>query len=297
MTLLFEPITLERQQEYLAVLAAQQNDRSPWEASDYSFINLWGWAEKYGLSWAWDDGLVWIRQTKPETVYWGPVGCWKKINWIRKFADLFPEGGQFVRIPEALARIWETAMGNRIQTDETPEHWDYLYCVEELIELKGNRFHKKKNLLSQFTRKYEHEYRPLENGLIRQAVELQNTWCAMRDCESDSVLKSEDRVIQKVLGVWDQLENIFGGAVFADGDMAAFTVAEKMNDKTLLIHFEKGLSDYKGVYQAVNQMFLAANDGFTIVNREQDLGEEGLRKAKQSYNPVGFVRKYRITLV
>jgi hypothetical protein len=71
-------------------------------------------------------------------------------------------------------------------------------------------------------------------------------------------------------------------------------VAEPLPTDTLVIHFEKGMGSYKGVYQAMNQQFLATQTGFTLVNREQDLGNEGLRKAKLSYNPVAFVRKYEL---
>ena len=79
--------------------------------------------------------------------------------------------------------------------------------------------------------------------------------------------------------------------------MVAYTVAERLDKDTLLIHFEKGNPEYKGVYQAINQMFLAnLTDEFTIVNREQDLGDEGLRKAKLSYNPFNFLRKYKVSI-
>jgi hypothetical protein len=64
----------------------------------------------------------------------------------------------------------------------------------------------------------------------------------------------------------------------------------------LLIHFEKGLPEYSGIYQAINQMFLEHNRTYSLVNREQDLGDEGLRQAKLSYNPTGFVRKYRVRI-
>ena len=79
--------------------------------------------------------------------------------------------------------------------------------------------------------------------------------------------------------------------------MVAYTVAERLTRDTLLIHFEKGNPEYKGVYQAVNQMFLAnLTDEFIIVHREQDLDDEGLRKAKLSYNPMDFLRKYKVTI-
>ena len=76
MSLRFEPITLDRQDAYLTLLA-----QCPQIASDYSFLNLWGWAEEYDLRWAWDEELVWIRQSRPEEYLWAPVGSWDAVDW------------------------------------------------------------------------------------------------------------------------------------------------------------------------------------------------------------------------
>jgi hypothetical protein len=87
-----------------------------------------------------------------------------------------------------------------------------------------------------------------------------------------------------------------GGVLMVDDLIVAYTIAEKLDEDTVVVHYEKGCPDYKGVYQAINQMFLENLDGnFKWVNREQDLGEEGLRQAKLSYNPVGFLKKYRVS--
>jgi hypothetical protein len=80
MTLSFEPISLDRQNDYLDVLS-----RCPQITSDYSFINLWAWAEEYGLRWAWDDDLIWIRQNLPEEFLWAPVGLWDAVDWQSRF--------------------------------------------------------------------------------------------------------------------------------------------------------------------------------------------------------------------
>lgn len=96
---------------------------------------------------------------------------------------------------------------------------------------------------------------------------------------------------------WERLDGTMGGAVIVDGKLAAYTVADALTPDTLVIHFEKGNTQYKGIYQAINQMFLThAANNFTWVNREQDLNDEGLRKAKLSYHPAHFLRKYRVTL-
>ena len=84
MSLNFEPINLHKQYEYL-----EHFDRCSQKASDCSVVNLWGWAEEYGLYWAWSDKLVWIKQTVPEELYWAPVGLWDSIDWKKCFSEYF----------------------------------------------------------------------------------------------------------------------------------------------------------------------------------------------------------------
>ena len=103
---------------------------------------------------------------------------------------------------------------------------------------------------------------------------------------------AENRAIFRVLKSWDVISGLFGAAIRVDGEMVAYTVAERLAEDMLVIHFEKGKPGYKGVYQAVNQMFLANSAReYRFVNREQDLDDEGLRKAKLSYLPVRFQKK------
>ena len=292
MSLEFEPISLEKQEEYLKMLA-----RSPQVASDYSFMNLWAWAEDYGLGWAWNDDCVWIRQSRPENLYWAPIGPWAEIDWRTRLVDE-PNGAvTFIRVPDKLVELWQATLNDQATFEEERGHWDYVYSVSDLIELTGNRFHKKKNLLNQFVKKYEYTYLQLEPHLIGQAMAMQEDWCSWRDCESSDVLSAENRAVSRVLENWEQLNDMMGGAILVDGKMVAYTIAEALTPQSIVIHFEKGDTQFKGVYQAINQMFLAhsARD-FLTVNREQDLNEEGLRKSKLSYNPLEFLRKSRVTL-
>ena len=169
--------------------------------------------------------------------------------------------------------------------------------VTDLIELTGKRYHKKKNLVNQFNRKYDFTYLPFGADMVEQAMAMQTDWCTWRDCESSDILSAENRAIFRILKNWKQLAGLFGGALMVGGSMVAYTVAEALTRDMLLIHFEKGDTEYKGIYQAINQIFLANSAAdYTFVNREQDLNDEGLRKAKLSYHPEDYLRKYSVTL-
>jgi hypothetical protein len=292
MPLNFEPIGMDRQSEYRERLA-----RCGQIASDYSFINIWGWGEEYGLQWAWRDGLVWIRQTQPRTALWAPVGDWSAVDWGQALKEAGAVADRIVRVPEPLAQTLAPLLDPAHAPAEIRDHWDYLYSRQELVELKGNRFHKKKNLLNQFLNAYSHTYLSMNEDMIEQALNMQEDWCTWRDCESNDTLAAENKGIARVLNHWHQLQGITGGAIVVKDILVAYTIAETMPDHSLVIHFEKGCPDYKGSYQAINQMFLAhAPEEYNMVNREQDIGDEGLRKAKLSYNPVGFVKKYEVRL-
>jgi len=292
MQLTFEPIDLRRQAVYHQRLA-----QCTQIASDYSFINIWSWGDEYGLQWAWQEQLVWIKQTRPSESLWAPVGDWRNVNWLPVLQAAASCCPRIIRVPEALLEIWKTQSRTAVETAEAREHWDYIYDRKELVDLAGNRFHKKKNLLNQFKNKYDAEYLPFGPDMVNQAKGMQEDWCVWRDCEGNDTLAAENKAIAKVLDNWQQLSGVTGGALRVDNNLAAYTVAEVMPDNSLVIHFEKGCPDFKGSYQAINQMFLENDPSpCTLVNREQDLGDEGLRKAKLSYNPVDFVRKYQVML-
>ncbi len=294
MPLAFEPISLDQQDAYRQRLVACGQ-----VCSDYSFINLWGWAEVYGLQWAWDPDLVWIRQSIPEPVAWAPVGPWDSVDWTQRLNAARPSGSplRLIRVPEVLADLWRADPSTQASITEARGHWDYLYDAKALIELAGNRYHSKKNLVNQFQRSYRPAYEPLGRHTVAEALAMQTDWCTWRDCEAVDTLAAENQAIAKILNRWEALEGICGGFLRVADRIVGYTVAERLTPDTLLIHFEKGNPDYKGVYQAINQAFLARNaDGVRWVNREQDLDNEGLRRAKLSYHPETFARKFDVTI-
>ncbi len=291
----FQAVDLERQRRYNYLLTFCSQ-----KASDYSFINIWGWADEYDLKWAWDsrNQLVWISQGHPVPCLWAPVGAWQGVDWQSVLNRLRESGPLiFQRVPEELVRIWQELEPEGLEIVQDRGQWDYLYLRQELVALRGKRFHKKRNLLNQFKRKYTYRYLELGPEMIELALEMQDNWCLWKDCEAHQILAAENRVISKVLENWTALERICGGALEVEGILAAYTIAERISHDTMVIHFEKGDPSFKGSYQAINQIFLAnCDDEIKWVNREQDLDDEGLRKAKLSYNPAGFIRKYKVML-
>lgn len=292
MTPEFTPISIRYAKEYKELLCLH-NCR----ASDYSFGNIWGWAEHYGLEWKLEKGMCWIRQTRPEVVYWAPVGDWKNYQWAE--CCCLDEGRTFVRVPEELCEIWQQAYPGRVEIDESRGQWDYLYNVNELAELSGNRFHKKKNLVNQFKKLYEFSYAEMTSDCVESVLDMQHEWIKWREIEDSPSLLAENDAIARVLELWDSIPGLVGGAIHIGGTVVAYTVGEEVCPGTMVIHFEKGMSSYKGIYQAINNFFakeIADTVKITYLNREQDLDDPGLRKAKESYNPVEYVKKHTVTI-
>lgn len=288
----FSPITLNCQEKFNQVLS-----KTSQLTSDYTFANIWGWTDYYGLELTCSDDLVWIRQTKPELIHWAPLGDWESVDW-EKCELLNTSGTKFTRIPEKLAMHLQNIFGDKLILEENRDHFDYVYSIEELIELRGKKFHKKKNLLRQFIKSYDFEYREITPDCVEEVLEMQFDWYRWQEENNNSAaLVAENEAISKVLKEIDTITHLTGGTLRIDGRLVAYTIAEPLGEDTIVIHFEKGNTYFKGIYQAINQMFLEKSaNGRKFVNREQDLGEPGLRKAKLSYNQIDFMKKYEITV-
>jgi hypothetical protein len=178
-----------------------------------------------------------------------------------------------------------------VAANEDRDNFDYLYSRIELAELVGKKFHKKKNLVNQFLNAYAHEQKPLTPELVPQAIHILDQW---RQDKLDHVGSDADYATAKEALELFNILPLRGSIFFADGKPAAYCLGESVaKGKMFAIHFEKGIEHYKGIYQFMNQAFAAALPRFFIhLNREQDLGNEGLRQAKMTYRPTGFVKKY-----
>jgi len=208
--------------------------------------------------------------------------------------SLFETHDYWKNISESvLSPVKEKLEGRGIVITEDRDNFDYLYYRSELAELSGKKFHKKKNHLNKFLSSYpNHEQRPINKESIPAAMKVLDRW------RNESLQKNEgsegDYIASKeALELFDVLP-LQGSVFFVDGKPAAFCLGESIaGGKMFVIHFEKAIDEYKGIYQYVNQSFAESlPDSFNLINREQDLGNEGLRQAKETYRPCDFVRKY-----
>jgi hypothetical protein len=196
------------------------------------------------------------------------------------------------RMTEAQARELEE---QRWHVIEDRDNFDYVYCRQALAGLAGRRYHRKRNLVCQCLRTHRCSYEPISASNHAEILEVLHAWRQRRGPCIDEELNCESSAIADMLEHYEELE-VIGGAVRVNGRIEAFSMAAKLAPTTAVVHFEKANVAIKGLYQLLNKWFAEyALAEFTLVNREQDNGLPGLMRAKQSYYPLRYVRKFRAT--
>jgi len=194
----------------------------------------------------------------------------------------------------------EDALSNPFMNDvrceivEDRDSFDYLYLREELATLPGNRFHKKKNRINYFAARHDHEVHTYSGQHLCGCLQLLDEWGRVAEVEGNRSFGLEMDATAEALAQADIL-GLEGVAVTVAGVVRAFAVGERLNRETAVCHFEKADHFMEGLSQLVNREFarlLFADCRY--INREQDLGEPGLRNAKLSYHPAELIRKFRV---
>ena len=179
-----------------------------------------------------------------------------------------------------------------LQITELRDSCDYLYLREELATLPGSRFHKKKNKISYFTSRHDYTATILSREHIDGCMNLLNKWLHSPANEAVTSIIMEVEAASEALQLAEKL-GLEGVVVSVDGVVAAFSLGERLNRNTAVCHFEKADPFMEGLNQLVNREFAKLLfQECRYLNREQDLGDMGLRNAKLSYHPVELVNKY-----
>ncbi|MHA1324357.1 MAG: DUF2156 domain-containing protein, partial [Candidatus Helarchaeota archaeon] len=165
-----------------------------------------------------------------------------------------------------------------------------------LIHLPGRKLYRKRRWLKRFQEKYPtYEFHRVSTDFLEFCKNVQLKWCNMNECRMSMNLEAERQAINNAFEFYSKLK-FRGGLILVDGQCVAYTFGEKLNQNTVVIHIEKALKEYPGAYQAINHHFAKdCCEDVLYINREQDLGNMGLRKAKQSYYPHHMVQKSIIT--
>ncbi|MDO8682819.1 MAG: phosphatidylglycerol lysyltransferase domain-containing protein, partial [Armatimonadota bacterium] len=262
-------------------------------SSEMSFANLFVWRHSYNfrLSVLGNALCVLAGPDGKEPFFLPPIAPADPVaTTLDLFAYLKDKGHNpsMLRAPEGfVGKLKATNSEAPFEVKFDRDNSDYVYLASDLMTLAGRKYHKKRNQIAQFRAKYDYEYRRIMPDLLPQCIALQQAWCNLRDCfiPENTSLAEEHVAAMEALDNFETL-GLVGGAILIDGKVEAFTIGGRLNHDTMVIHFEKGNPSFPGIYQVVNQAFCADTcAGYTYVNREQDLGDPGLRQAKKSYYP------------
>jgi hypothetical protein len=270
------------------------------ETSELTFTNLFMWQSHYGYQWSLDGDWLLVVSTAPDRA-WAlpPLGpppraevCRRVLGWLKDVAGVAEPALE--RVDPRLAA--ELADHPDFGVDPLRDHFDYVYRTADLIELPGGKYHAKRNHIYGLEKSYRFRYEPLQSEHLSDCVALSSRWCEAKRCDLDLSLRGEWAAIGAALTNFAALE-LQGGVILIDDRVEAFTCGELLNSQTAVIHLEKANPELRGLYAVINQQFCQqAWAGVPLVNREQDLGEPGLRTAKLSYHPHHLVEKFRIRL-
>jgi uncharacterized protein len=271
------------------------------QTSELTFTNLFTWRHAYGARITRIGEVVCLfslRADPDDSFLLPPLGPDAAAEHVRT-------GLQFLAAEDhdaKLARIGETDLqrlgitGDQFEITEDRNNWDYVYRVQDLIELPEDRYPEKRRHIERFTKRFRFDYRRITPDLVPACQELQDLWCDEKHCDLYSSLRAEHRAVNEVLENLEALR-VVGGAILVNDRVQAFTLGEALNDNTVVCHIEKASPDLHGAFQVINQQFLIHEwSDWEFMNREQDLGEPGLRKAKESYLPAKMIEKWTVRL-
>ena len=292
MTLSFQPIEIQHRAHFLPYLVKRSR------TCDRTFTNLFCWQHFFRTEWAESEGWLVVRAF---------INGERRAAYILLSQDDTPDYTGIIPKVEADAAqlgLPLTLMGltepecdelrrqcrDTFVFDNNRDFADYVYRAEDLRTLKGRKFAQKRNHVNKFKSLYpQFRYEPITNENISDCLRLEEEWITQHS--DDESAQGERKVIQMGLSHFEEL-GLVGGILYVDNRIIAFTYGSPVNESMFCTHVEKADIRYEGVYQMINQQFaLHLPDSYLFINREEDMGIPGLRKAKMSYEPVEMAYK------
>ena len=257
-----------------------------------SFVNLWAWQSLYNNKYAYlSEGIV-VLSGVGESFFSLPFG-----GDLKRGVEEIIEGNggklpifwvqESARFDDFLKHF-----GHLYDVKESAVDADYIYSREKLSTLAGKKYHSKRNHISAFSRKFDWHYEPIGEENVEEILVCTDKWYSENLERVTEEMECEKDVIKEMI-INRELLGVLGGAIFVDNIAVAYCLGSPLNNSVFDIHIEKGLSDFQGAYAVINREFAFRElDGYEYINREDDLGIEGLRRAKLSYNPEFLLKKF-----
>ena len=265
------------------------------ENCEHCFATMLVWSKRHDIQLAAEENTVFMRSFGHQHIwYLLPRGQMDRKQSIEKIIrDADGKKISIYGIDKDNADFIRENFGEIFEVTEDRDGSDYLYKTEDLATLPGKNYQKKRNHVSRFVRENpDYRFVPINNENISVAKQFLTDWCNRYNTGDSWDLASEQRGIELLLDNFDTLQ-LMGAMIETNGAVVALSIAAPINDRMVDVLVEKAWHDINGAYAIINRDF-AANcfSDFELINREDDMGMENLRKAKLSYFPYEIRKKY-----
>lgn len=294
----FRPVTVHNQGEIKAYLYEFQQ-----EICEYNINAMLLWSYVYHPQYAIEDNILYMIQRRGNNTFALRPFC-ESTRYEESFQQLYTEmmksGDPFNMgfIDEEYAQFLKSNYDHQLEIDAHRDNYDYIHSAEELRFLKGKKYSKKRNHINKFKDSYvdRYKYRALKSHDLEECCQLLKQWRVHKDQEPYVHIQGEILGIRHLMAHLEELE-VKAGGIYIDGQLKAFSIGsyQDQQHKMATIHVEKADAGIRGLYAYINQQFLIHGlDEAVEVNREEDMGVEGMRVAKMAYRPIRFVKKYEV---
>lgn len=280
-------------------------EKKAYRSCDLVFPNIYLWSRKYPTQYAVvEDTLIFQGKTedgRPSLTF--PAGDRAKIHRaLEAMFQWFKEQREEIHMHLVQVQEFELLNGwypDKFEITYDRDIADYIYETEQLTTLGGKKLHGKRNHINRFQENNpDWVYETITAENVEDCFQMALKWREQMQCEIDVEKRDEMCVTLNALRLMEELD-LKGGLLRTEpqGEVIAFTIGEPLNSDTFVVHIEKAYAEVQGAYPMINQQFVIHEaQNYQYVNREEDTGSEGLRRAKLSYRPAFLVEKGRVTL-
>ena len=278
----FRPVTLADRDFFV-----KHYQRFPQSHSDNTFTNMVCWNEYAHYRYAYvEDCVILCSVIAGMPRFRPPIGPRNPdlLKEVMSLAIKSEEEYPFVILDPEM-KDWMAGLYPDLDFHPERKYFEYVYLASDLAELPGKGYLTIRHQLNKFKKTCLPQIESIDAHNIDEIKEFLDKWCEWKDCDSDPVLASEKDAVSFAVSHYQELE-LSGLAIRSNGKIGAMSLFEGLNEETALVHFEKGLPDCKGIYRAINAETakILARD-YTYINRESDMGVEGIQEAKMRYHP------------
>lgn len=274
---------------------------SDFQGCEYSFANNLAWRRLNDtLISSYEDFYISCSFENGDPFFTFPAGLPFSEDSKEKYIELFEKLRNYVgkqNKPLVITSVNSEHLkwmmdyyGDKIEVVNNRDNYDYIYNSSDLIDLKGKKYHGKRNHIRRF-KDNDWSFEPIKSEDVNQCITFAANFYNNNDSYDDFSAVVEQYAIHTFFNHFNEL-NLKGGILKSKGEIVGFTLGEQLNSNTFVVHIEKALTNVQGAYPTIANEFLKqyANE-FKFINREEDLGVEGLRKSKLSYYPVYLLEK------